>query len=136
MNHERKRKGDFRLSNEEFGKLYVHSRPTQPPFSYSMRSRARNPPLERVLLGAKPRIPDINVKFAFRLSTAPRVFSSPLSSFVTEGETVSFVIPWCDCISSSTRSFLPTLVSFVLYFQISSSNTSPFLLARNFDSSP
>lgn len=48
--------------------------------------------LERVPHGAKPRIPDINVKFAFRLST-PRLLpalahSPPHSPFVTEGETL------------------------------------------------
>lgn len=35
----------------------------------SLRSPSRSQYLERVLLGVKPRIPDINVKFAFRLST-------------------------------------------------------------------
>lgn len=93
----------FQTTEEEFGKVYVHtlSRRGFTLFLYNKRSRSRDPPLERVPHGAKPRIPDINVKFAFRLSTPCLLFprSSPFSPFVTEGETVSFPIPPRDCIS-------------------------------------
>jgi len=63
--------------------MYTLSAPTRfTLFLYNKQLRAWDPPLERVPHGAKPRIPDINVKFAFRLSTLsllPRI-PSRLSS--------------------------------------------------------
>jgi len=103
-----------------FGEVYVHSQLTWPPSS--TRSRARNPPLERVLLGAKPRIPDINVKFAFRLSV-PRVRPSPRLAFRHRGRNCLFRYPSTrHCISSSTYSLSSSSIplSLVPYFRISS----------------
>lgn len=119
--------------------MYIFDQHNQPPSSYSTRSRARNPPLERVLFGAKPRIPDINVKFAFRLSTSPppSFLFVPLV-FRHRGRNCLFRYPSTRLyFLSSAHSFLPALISLLscVFSDLFFSSTSPiFLLARNFDS--
>ena len=113
------------------------------PSPYNKRSRARNLPLERVLHGAKPRIPDINVKFAFRLSTSSILssHSSPLLPFIAEGETVSFAIPRRNCIfpflSLSIRSIPPlfSVFSDLLCLNYPLLSSFVFTPPRNFNSS-
>lgn len=118
---EKRERKNFRLleKNSEKFMYTVDSQSTRVTLSLYDK-RARDPPLERVPHGAKPRIPDINVKFAFRLST-PFLLSAhslPLSPFITEGETVSFAIPLYLLVLF--LSSLPSSLPCPLYFQISS----------------
>jgi len=126
--------------------LCTHSQPTRfTLFLYNKQLRAWDPSLERVPHGAKPRIPDINVKFAFRLSTLsllPRIrypsrLSSPrekLSLLLSLEVTVSprsvpFPLPF-------SLSSLPCPIFSDLFLSLNYSLlfSFVFLLPRNFNS--